>query len=478
MLDRASGMLLIPVGCLCSALGLLLMKGAADDRPDLPPWRNPRWLFGFALLGVLATVVEVLVLGVLPLSVVAPFAGLTIVFSLLIASSGALAVPAERLSRADTACIALVLLGVTLVSAFGPHDSGALTLPALLAAYTRARFAGFVAVGVTGAAIVLCPCAALAASALLPVISAFAAASCACLSQLMLKLVSTSVATLPASLGPLSLALVGLICSAPLHLTLLNRTLAGSAVTIAVPCYQFLLIVCTTAAGGLLFDEFDSQSRGSLLAYGCGVVTATAGLLGLSYFSSAASAIDIDEGSSDEGDLKPVLEMEGAMEGGEPSPTPSSDGDTVPPSLLSYRSRSTSSCNNLRRASRLSVSARRQSLVVGSFGAGIGSLAALSDLQEASKTHNDIGLGRLRDRSTSLYTLPGSTTHTSHPPLARSLTDRERSGRMRERATSLSVGLTRAKEARRTCGGGSAPRIMEEERRQSEESLDAQLGDV
>ena len=49
---------------------------------------------------------------------------------------------------------------------------------------------------------------------------------------------------------------------------------------------------------------------------------------------------------------------------------------------------------------------------------------------------------------------------------------------MRERATSLSAGLTRAKEARRTCGGGSAPRIMEEERRQSEESLDAQLGDV
>ena len=179
MLDRASGMLLIPVGCLCSATGLLLMKGAADDRPDLPPWRNPRWLFGFALLGVLATAVEVLVLGVLPLSVVAPFAGLTIVFSLLIASSGLLAVPAERLSRADAACIALVLLGVTLVSAFGPHDSGAVTLPVLLAAYTRARFAGFVAVGVGGAALVLCPCgAALAASALLPVISAFAAASC------------------------------------------------------------------------------------------------------------------------------------------------------------------------------------------------------------------------------------------------------------------------------------------------------------
>ena len=99
MLDSVSAMLLIPVGCACSAAGLLLMKSAADDRPDLPPYRNIKWIGGFLLLGVVATVVEVVVLGVLPLSVVAPFAGLTIVFSLLLASSGLVAGPAEALSR-------------------------------------------------------------------------------------------------------------------------------------------------------------------------------------------------------------------------------------------------------------------------------------------------------------------------------------------------------------------------------------------
>ena len=145
-LDRTSGMLLIPIGCLCSAAGLLLMKSAGDERPDLPPWKNLKWLFGFFLLGVMATVVEVVVLGVLPLSVVAPFAGLTIVFSLLLASSGLLTATKETLTRADLAAIALVLLGVTLVSAFGPHDSGTPTLAELLMAYTRARFLLFASV--------------------------------------------------------------------------------------------------------------------------------------------------------------------------------------------------------------------------------------------------------------------------------------------------------------------------------------------
>ena len=67
---------LIPAGCLASALGLLLMKSSAEFHAHLPAWRSWRWLLGFLFLGVVATAVDVTVLGVLPLSVVAPFAGL------------------------------------------------------------------------------------------------------------------------------------------------------------------------------------------------------------------------------------------------------------------------------------------------------------------------------------------------------------------------------------------------------------------
>lgn len=60
------------------------MKASSDLQPDIPPWRSWRWLLGFFLLGVCATAIDVVVLGMLPLSVVAPFAGLTIVMSLVL----------------------------------------------------------------------------------------------------------------------------------------------------------------------------------------------------------------------------------------------------------------------------------------------------------------------------------------------------------------------------------------------------------
>ena len=70
-------------------------------------------------------------------------------------------------------------------------------------------------------------------SSVLPLISAFAAAATGCISQLMLKVVSTTASAFPATAVPLALALLGLCVSAPLHLTLLNRTLVGAAVALS-----------------------------------------------------------------------------------------------------------------------------------------------------------------------------------------------------------------------------------------------------
>ena len=78
-----------------TSAGLLLMKSAGDES-DIPIYRNRKWLAGFFLLGIVATIVEVSVLAVLPLSLVAPFAGLTIVFSLILASTGLLYTPGEQ----------------------------------------------------------------------------------------------------------------------------------------------------------------------------------------------------------------------------------------------------------------------------------------------------------------------------------------------------------------------------------------------
>lgn len=503
-LDRVSGMCLIPVGCLCSAAGLLLMKAAAD-RPDLPPWKNPKWILGFLLLGVMATAVEIVVLGVLPLSVIAPFAGLTIVFSLLLASSSLITQPPEKLSRADGACTLLVLIGVTFVSAFGPHDTGTPTLDDLLVAYARPRFLGFVGVGGSIAATVLAPCtAAHLPVTMVPLLSAFAAASCACLSQLMLKLVATSITLIPASLPPLALALTGLILTAPLHLTLLNRTLAGAAVAIAVPCYQFLLIVCATAAGGILFDEFAAQPMSDLVAYTGGVVTATAGLVALSYNSSTGADLPLDseEGDSDSGkafELDDVCEHSGGSSSGDGTPDspglpPAFPMFTRPPSCSSGLDRRTSMSSSRLSLRRNSLINRRPSIRhslvgVGSFGAGLGSFAALSDLQDARRgtgalPRDESPRGRGRDRAATWSEGLDEVDEAQRAmAVARSMTERT-PRRGRGRAVSLSTlsegspgraSTSESSSMRRSSGRGSGTALAG---RHEATSLDSVLGDI
>ena len=51
-------------------------------------------------------------------------------------------------------------------------------------------------------------------------------------------------------------AIFGLGLTAPMQLYLLNTTLASSPISYAVPVYQALLVMLTTAAGGLFFQEF------------------------------------------------------------------------------------------------------------------------------------------------------------------------------------------------------------------------------
>jgi len=211
----AVGLALMPLSCLCSSSGLLLMKSAADLHPAMPPYRSPRWLAGFFLLGVCATSVDIIVLGILPLSVVAPFAGLNIVFTLLLSATGWLTEHAESFTYADARSTGLVLLGVTLVSAFGPHNSSVPTVDGLITSFSSQRFVCFAALALGTALTWLFVCdrghkGDLRRQLVAPLLctdadaeggggattglSAFAAACCATLSQLMLKLVSTSVA--------------------------------------------------------------------------------------------------------------------------------------------------------------------------------------------------------------------------------------------------------------------------------------------
>uniref|UniRef100_A0A7S4BWH0 Magnesium transporter n=1 Tax=Chrysotila carterae TaxID=13221 RepID=A0A7S4BWH0_CHRCT len=289
---QPTAVFLIPLGCLSSASGLLLMRSAKDA--EGPMYCSPRWLLGFFLLGILATMFDVIVLALLPLSVLAPFAGLTIVFSLGLARTGLFG-PAEHLSFADIISTTLVLLGVTLVSAFGPHSDGPSSLSALTAALTQPVSVVFAVLSLCVAGVQLFDrytrraghkssdedAAPSSFGACLA--SSYAAASCGTISRMMLKLVASSLSELPSSMRVLLGGGCMLAVSAPLHLRLLNAHLASADASLAIPFYLSFLILLTTASGGLIFGEFATVKLPQLIVFGVGVAVATAGLVGLSH---------------------------------------------------------------------------------------------------------------------------------------------------------------------------------------------------
>ena len=130
-------------------------------------------------------------------------------------------------------------------------------------------------------------------------LSAYSAAVCGALCQLFVKVVAVTLHEAGGDFaGPHSpwrhfppyLALLGLLFTAPLQLYLLDTALTGSAVKYAVPVYQALLILLTTAAGGVFFGEFEMMTGQQQLAFCAGVATAAVGLAVLS--ASGGEAAD------------------------------------------------------------------------------------------------------------------------------------------------------------------------------------------
>mmetsp|Transcript_28605 Transcript_28605/g.92380 ORF Transcript_28605/g.92380 Transcript_28605/m.92380 type:complete len:485 (+) Transcript_28605:17-1471(+) len=302
------GVALICLGCFCAAIGLLLMKESTVHEAERPFFLRWRWCIGFCFLGVLTTVFDIYVLGILPLAIVAPFAGMTIVFTLLIASSGLLSTH-ERLSCTDAAGSALIILGVTLVSIFGPgaeqgggggSTAGEAGTDDELTAFSKplfAIFAGSSLLTVVLWCLVLIVKPNAGRMHVGTALSAYSAAVCGALSQLFLKVVATALHRARGdftsehspfrSPAPFA-ALTGLCFTAPLQLYLLDTALTGASVSYAVPCYQALLIGLTTVSGGIFFDEFGAMSH--QMEFVAGVAFATCGLALLSAKPAEADA--------------------------------------------------------------------------------------------------------------------------------------------------------------------------------------------
>ena len=327
------GLAIMVFSCISSAAGLLLLKASAEREADRPWYRRYRWMAGFGGVAVLATLLNIGAYALLPMAVIAPFAGLTIVVTLLLASTGLL-VDTEEMSAQEVLAAVVILLGVGLASVCGGGGVPPSDNPDVLAAsnYLSSRYADplviLLLVFFITLPIVFCLACrgqrldtakpvdlfgvvhfdrALASTAL----SSVAAAGTGALSNTALKVTVEYVHLLVNAIaagnadGIWAMALtpgpwlsVSLLCiMGPLQFTLLTATLGSGAVAFAVPLYQTALIIGTIVFGGLFFEELGDRPPLKMGGFLLGVATC---LVGLVLMASAAGKA-----------VAPVPEVEG-----------------------------------------------------------------------------------------------------------------------------------------------------------------------
>ena len=116
------GMQLALLGCFCSAVGLVLLKHSTNVEGGKHFLRKKFWWIGFFFLIVNASVIDVFAFALAPITLIAPFTGVTIVFTSWLASTGVLFVK-ETLDVWDATSTGITLAGVTVTSMYGPHES-------------------------------------------------------------------------------------------------------------------------------------------------------------------------------------------------------------------------------------------------------------------------------------------------------------------------------------------------------------------
>ena len=192
------GVALVIYGCWNSAMGMAFIKQSSDVERDRRCICRPRFWIGTLILLGNSAVVDLITFSLLPISMIAPFAGLTIVFSLIIASTGCLG-PKETITLTDAMHISLVLIGVTVVSLFGPQSGVAeVRYEQIMSEFKSAGFILYAAInlGIVSLWVVFTcvpslkrhlPSEQMQGQLFVTVFSAYAAPTCGALSKIFLK---------------------------------------------------------------------------------------------------------------------------------------------------------------------------------------------------------------------------------------------------------------------------------------------------
>jgi len=291
------GVVLCALGSTCSSAGLILQKHSHNVGETAKPlYSRWRWWCGFVMAVVLAGVLESVALLLAPLSLISPIFGLSIAANSIIS----IVCLGERMTQRGVWATTLIIVGTSLTSAFGSHDSANRTAEEIFMTLTSGTSAGyfFVIFGICSM------CWALLRSirgqrqhAWLDSLLFANFAGCVGGNQtLFLKCTMDVMATAHglewaalASFASLTFVLgVG-------QLAILNQGLAQHAAVSYLATYKSLLTVYGCIAGGVVFGEFEKFAMMQWVAFPVSVFIVICGLLVLPEGHDAGTDKDSDD---------------------------------------------------------------------------------------------------------------------------------------------------------------------------------------
>ena len=282
------GVVLVVVGAVASGYGFNLIKRSSLQEADLPFYKRRLLLAGLLLSSVVSSVLDVVSYAIVPLAVIAPLSGVSILSATFFASIG-LGGAKERITPLKTLGVALVVSGIVIVAIVGPRPADDLEdLNEAFEGYTSTPFLVYQIVA----------CAALAAiftslaAGILPLYSISRVVLCALsaglasgLCQALIKLLATCFfeavmhEAQPWQNPLFAIAIVQLVITGLLLFALVKTTIEASELSLGSSLYTVFVIGSTILSGAAFYKDFAAFTLVSALVFAIGVASVIVGIV-------------------------------------------------------------------------------------------------------------------------------------------------------------------------------------------------------
>ena len=306
-MGMALGMTLVVVGALSKTLGFQFWHYSHERESDRPIYCRKYWWVGLFFDMVVLLACDSFSYALLPLSFIAPFAGLSILFNAVLCHYGLIGVY-EPLTAHELTISCIIVIGILMVALATTIGVSTRETPLyeylalvktpkfiLLASLVGAAAVAWISAHVVPALRRATGLDRWSAHSGAVLTSATLVAACAAMTQMWMKVFSEFWHTVGRSGGGGILsgmgvaAHLGLGLFAATQLVLLQLMLGpGRALSLAVPAYQAITLLFTELVGGLLLHEFAGLSDVASAVCALGVTITLCGLALLSHLKEQA----------------------------------------------------------------------------------------------------------------------------------------------------------------------------------------------